>query len=303
MTRRYHILDVFADTALEGNPLAVVLDSEGLDDGRMQAIAAEFNLSETVFVMPPENPAHTARVRIFTPKNELPFAGHPTVGTAVLLAVQKFNGANTAEEAIIVLEEKVGPIRCGVRLKPGTAPFAEFDAPGLAAPAGDPAPVDRLAAALSLAPNEIGFENHKPSRFSAGVPYTFVPVRDLDVIARAMIARQYWEEAFALDSHAAAYLYCRETVQGSSSFHARMFAPLVIAGEDPATGSAAAAFPGVVAAFDRPPDGMNRWIIEQGFEMKRPSLIHLEAETAAGKVRTTRIGGHAVLVMSGSLEA
>ncbi|MGE3626114.1 MAG: PhzF family phenazine biosynthesis protein [Hyphomicrobiales bacterium] len=303
MQRRYHVLDVFTGTVLEGNPLAVVLDTEGLDTARMQAIAAEFNLSETVFVMPPENPAHTARIRIFTPANELPFAGHPTVGTAVLLAMQRNNGGSGAEDAIVVLEENVGPVRCGVRLKPGRAPFAEFDAPRLPEAAGEPAPVDRLAAALCLAPNEIGFENHKPTRFTAGAPYTFVPVRNLSVMARADVARQYWQEAFGQDAHAAAYLYCRETASSSAAFHARMFAPLVIAREDPATGSAVAAFAGVAARFDTPPDGLNTWLIEQGFEMGRPSLITLEADTKGGKLKAIRIGGHAVPVMSGNLDA
>ncbi|MEC9369255.1 MAG: PhzF family phenazine biosynthesis protein [Pseudomonadota bacterium] len=302
MSRRFHTLDVFADKALEGNPLAVVLDSEGLDGKRMQAIAGEFNLSETVFVMPPANPAHSAKIRIFTPSNELPFAGHPTVGTAILLATLKSNGKGSADDAIVVLEEAVGPVRCGVKLKPGKAPFAEFDAPRVAEPAGDPAPLDRLAAALCLAPNEIGFENHKPTRFTAGVPYTFVPVRDLKAMARADVARQYWQEAFGHDAHAAAFLYCRETVQANSDFHGRMFAPQVIAKEDPATGSAVAAFTGVALKFDAPPDGLNKWIIEQGFEMGRPSIIYLEAETKGGKLRTTRIGGHAVLLQSGTID-
>src|SRR5690242_1959316 len=113
MQRRYAILDVFTDQPLAGNPLAVVLDAEGLDDGQMRAIAAEFNLSETVFVLPPEEAHHTARVRIFTPSQELPFAGHPTVGTAVLLALRAVADGTGVEEAVIMLEEKVGPVRCG----------------------------------------------------------------------------------------------------------------------------------------------------------------------------------------------
>ena len=119
MPRRYAILDVFADRPLAGNPLAVVLDSEGLDDARMQAIAREFNLSETVFVSPAVNPVHSASVRIFTPSRELPFAGHPTVGTASLLAMRRVAGVSGRHEMVLVLEEKVGPVRCGVTVTSG----------------------------------------------------------------------------------------------------------------------------------------------------------------------------------------
>src|SRR5918998_25721 len=131
MQRRYVVLDVFTERALAGNALAVVLDAEGLDGAAMQAIAREFNLSETVFVLPPERPAHSARVRIFTPATELPFAGHPTVGTAICLAIERF-GKNGGQDAVLVLEEGVGPVRCGVKLS-GDSRFAQFDCPKLPA--------------------------------------------------------------------------------------------------------------------------------------------------------------------------
>ncbi len=147
--RRYQVFDVFTDTPLAGNPLAVVLDAEGLDIEAMQKIAREFNLSETVFVTPAENPAHTARARIFTPAVELPFAGHPTVGTAICLARQRF-GRSGEQDAVIVLEEGVGPVRCGVKLSEGSA-FAEFDCPRLPTRAGQAAEkADIAASAESL---------------------------------------------------------------------------------------------------------------------------------------------------------
>ena len=303
MGRVFYTLDVFTATPYAGNPLAVVTDTEGLDTERMQAIAREFNLSETVFVLPAENPAHTAKVRIFTPQAELPFAGHPTVGTAVLLATQKYAVGERPDDALVVLEEGVGPVRVGVRFETDAPTFAEFDVIKLPEPDGPAAPADRLAAALGLAPNEIGFENHKSVRFSAGVPFTFVPVRDLDAIGRAAVMSQHWGEAFSGDGHGAAFVYCRDTVHRNAAFHARMFAPEMIAGEDPATGAAAAAFPAVIRQFDTPPDGVHTAHLEQGYEMNRPSDIYLEFEVAAGNLRAIRVGGQAVQVMKGEIEA
>jgi len=301
MARRYAVLDVFTDTALAGNPLAVVRDAEGLSDERMQAIAREFNLSETVFVLPPSQPAHTARVRIFTPARELPFAGHPTVGTAILLAHDRFDAAGGEHEAVVVLEEQVGPVRCGVVLKPGEAGYAEFDVPRPPQPLSAPIERDAVAAALGLLPREVGFENHVPSGFEAGVPFVFVPVSNLDVIARAKPVPEVWGQAFGGERPGAAFVYCRDTVRHDAAFHARMFAPDMGIAEDPATGAAAAAFAGVVHRFDAPTDGRHELPIEQGVEMGRPSLIRMELEVATGAIHAVRIGGAAVKLAEGSL--
>jgi trans-2,3-dihydro-3-hydroxyanthranilate isomerase len=299
MSRRYAVLDVFADRPLAGNPLVVVLDADGLDDRRMQAIAAEFNLSETVFVAPPNNPMHGASVRIFTPARELPFAGHPTVGTAVLLGLDRTpSGGNT--EMMLVLEEKVGPVRCGISLRGPGAGHAVFDLPKLPERAGAAPAREALAAALGLTPSEIGFENHQPSTFTAGVAYAFVPVRDLAVIARAKPSYAAWQAAFGAN---AAYLYCREVAQSGHHFHARMFAAEIGIREDPATGGAVAALPGAIAEFDQPPGGSHRYVVEQGFEMGRPSLIGLEVDMNDGRVVAARIAGDAVVVARGALEA
>ncbi len=300
MPHNYAILDVFSDTALAGNPLAVVLDAGGLDEAAMQAVAREFNLSETVFVLPPENPVHSARIRIFTPAHELPFAGHPTVGTAVLLATRKASGAAAGNEMVLMLEETVGAVRCGVYVKGERAGHAIFDAPRL--PSAVPAEFDAeaIAVALGLLPAEIGFENHRPTAWSAGLPYVFVPVRDLDAIGRARPNAPAWASGFGSDA-AAVWLYCRETEAGERDFHARMFAPALGFGEDPATGSAAAAFAGVVRRFDGPPAGSHRYAIEQGFEMKRPSLITLEIDIEQGEIVAVRIGGDVVVVAEGTL--
>jgi trans-2,3-dihydro-3-hydroxyanthranilate isomerase len=294
----YHVLDVFTATPFQGNPLAVVLDADGLDARRMQLIAREFNLSETVFVLKPERTAHAARIRIFTPARELAFAGHPTVGTAALLAELRSTDAHRSGEALLVLEEEIGPVRVGVRLRAGTVPFAEFDAPRLPQEVGTPPPTDRLAAALGLRPAEIGFENHRPTMYTAGNAFAFIPIASLEAIAKARVAPQHWG---AMEGQGA-FLYCRETVHTGSAFHARMFAPDVGVAEDPATGSAAAAFAAVVHRFDALTDGVHKRIIEQGYEMGRASEIALSVSIERGRLESTRIGGHAVRVLEGRID-
>lgn len=301
MAYRYAILDVFTETPLAGNPLAVVPDAAGLDDARMQAIAAEFNLSETVFCFPPSRPVHSASIRIFTPRQELPFAGHPTVGTAIYLARARLNDGKGLAESVVILEEKVGPVRCGVFLKPdGERGHAIFDVPQVPRQLGANLDRELVAAALGLTPAEIGFENHQPTAFTAGAPYIYVPVRNLDVIARAGPVPGPWAAAIGAISHAM-YVYCRDTVGVGRQFHARCFAPTAGIAEDPATGGAAAAFPGVIKHFDAHPSGSHRFVIEQGFEMGRPSLIALEVDIEGSEVAAARIGGDAVVVAEGEL--
>jgi trans-2,3-dihydro-3-hydroxyanthranilate isomerase len=300
MERRYAIWDVFTSKPLTGNPLAVVLDAIGLSTEDMQAIAREFNLSETVFVLPPRLPSHTAYIRIFTPFTELQFAGHPTVGAAIQLASDRVSGAASDCDALIALEEDIGSIRVGVVGRRGQAPYAEFDVPKLPELAGAPAHDDRIAAALGLAPQEIGFANHRPSQYDAGTAFTFVPVRDLEAMRHAQIVSSHWDEAFG-GTAGKVFLYCRETIQHSASFHARMFAPGVGVPEDPATGSAAAAFSAAIHRFDQLPEGKSEFLIEQGIEMGRPAEIKLEVEVAQRQVKRVRIGGFACLVMRGKL--
>jgi trans-2,3-dihydro-3-hydroxyanthranilate isomerase len=300
MRLKFHTLDVFTTKRFGGNPLAVVLDADTLDTAAMQAVAREFNLSETVFVMKPDNPAHSAKVRIFTPAAELPFAGHPTVGTAILLAALRSPELGGGRSAIIALEEQIGVVRVGVRERPGEAHFAEFDAPKVPSDLGSVPSIEDIANAVGLIPSEIGFENHRPSRMSAGVGFNFVPVRSLGAIGRARPVAGRWDRAFP--DGAGAFLYCRETVHKTAQFHARMFAPAHGIAEDPATGSAAAAFAGVVARYDEPPGGEHRYTIEQGYEMGRPSIIQLSLVMNDTQLQTVRIGGHAVRVADGEIE-
>lgn len=296
-----HTLDVFTDRRFCGNPLAVVGDADALDSAQMQAIARELNLAETVFVLKPQNPAHSARVRIFTPGSELPFAGHPTIGTAILLAELRTPLVNGERDALIVLEQTIGTVRVGVRLRPGQPPFAEFDAPKLPEKATPPPARDRIADALGLLPREIGFENHTPQCLTAGNTFAFVPVTSLEALGRARVEQAYWRGVFPGSALTGVYLYTRECVHNGSSFHARMFAPHLGIAEDPATGSAAVGFAGIVHDFDGLTDGVHRRVIEQGHEMGRPSSIVLTLIVEGGRLETVRIGGSAVRVIDGTL--
>jgi trans-2,3-dihydro-3-hydroxyanthranilate isomerase len=296
MRRRYFTLDVFTTTRFAGNPLAVVLESAGLETDAMQAIAREFNLPETVFVYPPADPKHRAQLRIFTPGREIPFAGHPTVGTAVLLA--HLDGGDATRE--IVLEEQIGLVSCSVLPLHGGG-RASFDIPKLPKRLGPMPDLDKLAGALSLAPGDIGTGDYSAERWTAGNPMTFVPVKSLDAVARARPDMGRWSEAFGPNDPQAAYVFCHEVTNPKHSFHARMFAPGLGVFEDPATGSAAAAFAGPLAVGHR--DGKHGFTIEQGYEMNRPSLIHLSLTIQGGTLTGATVGGDAVLVSEGALEA
>lgn len=301
----YAVYDVFTGTALAGNPLAVVFEANRFSDAEMQAIAREFNLSETVFIRTPENPAHTAGVRIFTTARELPFAGHPTVGAAIALAERRLGDAVPANgiDLVKMLEEAIGPVRCAVKLNPGQPAFAEFDLPKLSRRLDVELEQADVGAALGLDPQEIGFENHRVSLWSAGVPFVMVPVHDLAAAAKAECNAAEWERIAPMGDGmlACAYVYCRGGVNHTAGFHARMFAPGDGVPEDPATGSAVAALSGAIHHYDGLLDGHHALVIEQGVEMGRPSLIHLHIDCAGGGVSRVRIGGQAVKVAEGRL--
>jgi trans-2,3-dihydro-3-hydroxyanthranilate isomerase len=293
MRRRFVTLDVFTGRRFAGNPLAVVLEPERLDATAMQAIAREFGHPETVFVFPPADPDHRARVRIFTPVRELSFAGHPTVGTAVLLGLR--DGRAAGRE--IVLEEGIGPVRCTLERGTEEGGSSRFAVPQLPAEAGPVPDAATIAAALALAPSELS--EPRPARWSAGNPFTFVAVAGLAAMARCRPDPASFDAAFG--ANGAAYVFCRETADPGHAFHARMFAPGMGIAEDPATGSAAAAFAGLLAP--RLPDGTHTLAIEQGYEMGRPSLIRLAVEVAARRLVSAAIGGEAVIVTEGTIEA
>lgn len=298
MARNYFTLDVFTDRILGGNPLAVVWDSEGLSTEAMQAIAGEFNLSETVFVLPAKDPNHRANIRIFTPRSELPFAGHPTVGSAVLIAMQ--DGIKEGECKSIILEEKVGPVPCRVECTDGRYE-AEFDLPKIPIRSSIKVSENQFAEALGLNPDQIGLPGHECSLCDGGVPFPMVPVRDLAAMAQIEVDEHKLNQFSQGDFAAEVYVYCRETVNAQSDFHVRLFAPALGIAEDPATGSAAAAFAAQIMSFEKPGEGTHRYILEQGIEMGRPSSITLQIVVENGTLKSGTIGGSAMMFSQGKL--
>lgn len=294
MARRFVVLDVFTDRTLSGNPLAVVLDTEGLDSNHMQAIAREFNLSETVFVLKPQEEESRARLRIFTINHELPFAGHPTVGAAVLLALR--DGVATSTD--FVLEENVGPVACHVAVKGERAGSATFTVPRIPEIV-DAAPMSRedCAQALGLDTSDIGFDDYGPVIASAGVPFVCVPLASRSALARISPSAARLISTFGGGADSV-YVFCRDE-DGEGDFRARMFAANMGIDEDPATGSAAAALAAVLLAGEKPGDGFQAFDILQGVEMGRPSLVRLGLQVAQGELTAVTIGGGAVIVSEG----
>ena len=299
MPRRFMTLDVFTGEAFAGNPLAVVLDAEGLETDGMQAIAREFNLSETVFVFPPTDTRQRADIRIFTPARELPFAGHPTVGTAVLLAALDQEGEPGA--IAFGLKEKVGIVPCAVEVESKVKGSARFRLPRLPFTWGDGKETADCAWALGLDPTEIGFDRHVPSRHSAGVAYDLVPVASLEALARSKPQGEAFDKIFGDSDHPSAYVYARIPDGEGLRFRARMFGPGMGIVEDPATGSAAAAFAGALMQCEPLGDGEHDIVIEQGVEMGRRSAISLQMTIKGGTLVSAEIGGSAVVVSRGEL--
>jgi trans-2,3-dihydro-3-hydroxyanthranilate isomerase len=294
MPLRYTTLDVFTDRPFGGNPLAVFCDQPELPTERMQTIAREFNLSETVFIVPPRDARALRRLRIFTPLKEMQFAGHPTIGGAHALVEAGIAG----ERDEFVLELEVGLVPIKVTRHAGTAPFLQLTAARVPETRGTAPSRAELARMLSLEEGEVIGE---AQAWSCGTPFLFVPVRDRATLARARPDATAWANALAGAWTAEAFVFCRDPELPGSHVRARMFAPELGVIEDPATGSAVAAFAGYLAAREPASTGTQRWIIEQGFEMGRPSLLHLEADTAAGQVTAVRVGGTAVKMSEGTL--
>jgi len=289
-------LDVFTNERFAGNSLAVVFDADALETAPMQAIAREFNHPETVFVQKPKTAGSTAQARIFTPAVELPFAGHPTVGTALALALRRGGGSD------IVLEEKIGLLKCRVQTEGNDHGRASFILPALPSEAGAAASREAIASALGLAADDIGFDQHQPSKWSVGITFTFVPLRNIDAVRRCRIDDAKWDAAFEAGGRSQAFVYSSETEDKTNSFHARMFAPKFGVREDPATGSAAAAFAGFCARSLSLGDGEHRFTIEQGFEMGRRSLIELSLTMRGGALASASVGGPALIVTEGMIE-
>jgi trans-2,3-dihydro-3-hydroxyanthranilate isomerase len=297
MQRRYITVDVFTDRAFGGNPLAVILDAGGLSTAQMQAIAIEFNYSETTFVLPPRDPANDAQVRIFTVNSEIPFAGHPNVGTACVLATQ------AAKPPVrLRFEEGAGLVPVEILQDAGRVVGAELTAPQ---------PLSKLtqfsaeqaAACISLSAADIRADRHPPRIFSVGLPFLMVELASREALRRARPDASAFARTFPCDGSDAVYLYTRDVPPGEKpcDLQARMFHPGASGpSEDPATGSATVAAAAMLADLSSERDGELKLRIGQGVDMGRPSLLLTRVRKENGVVVSAHVGGRCVQMMEGT---
>jgi trans-2,3-dihydro-3-hydroxyanthranilate isomerase len=296
MQRRYITVDVFTNRAFGGNPLAVILDAGGLSTAQMQAIASEFNYSETTFVLPPQGPAHDAQVRIFTVRSELPFAGHPNVGTAFVLATQAGK-----PPARLVFEEKAGLVPVEILIEGGKVAGAELTAPqGLKKLTQLTA--EQAAACASLSAADIRTDRHPPQIVSVGLPFLVAELASRDALRRARPDADAFARTLPCDGSDAVYLYTRDVATAEAcDLQARMFHPGSSGlSEDPATGSATAAAAALLADLSSDRDGELKLRIGQGVDMNRPSLLLTRVRKANGVVMSAHVGGACVQMMEGT---
>lgn len=301
MKYEFHTCDVFTDVRFGGNPLAVVLRADDLSGEQMQVIAREFNLSETVFVLTPNQSLHSARVRIFTPRIEMDFAGHPTVGCACLLAWLAHKGeANFVTE--MTLEENAGLVPVQV-VSEGCVLSAQLVAPDGAQIVGRNLDHALIASGLSLNLEDIGFEGHRPQAVSsAGTTRQFVPVKNLEALSRIQVAYPDYGTAETQAAARSTVAYTRGGVDEDSAFSMRNFGPANGNPEDPATGSAVTMLPEQIAEFENLGDGAHAWCVEQGYDMGRPSKLFLEADRQDGTFTEIRVAGGVVFISKGEIE-
>jgi trans-2,3-dihydro-3-hydroxyanthranilate isomerase len=300
MKLEFATVDVFTDRPFGGNPLAVVTNAQGLAPAQMQAIAAEFNLAETTFVLPPRDAAHTAEVRIFTPKAELPFAGHPNVGTGFVLARagQSYGRPVTGDR--LVFEEKAGLVPIDLTREAGLVVAARLAAPQPLT-LGEEIAAQVVADCCGLAVDQIETRNHRPVIASCGVGFVFAEVTSRAALAQAAVRTDVLARHVPMERAIGIHLYVAAREQGVE-IQSRMFAPLFGVPEDPATGSANVALIGLLARLRPEPDLVLSRVIGQGFDMGRPSILNASAEKKAGTVSATYIGGRCVPMLKGTID-
>jgi trans-2,3-dihydro-3-hydroxyanthranilate isomerase len=298
MQVKFVTVDVFTNRQFGGNPLAVVADATGLSTQQMQSIAAEFNLAETTFVLPPEKAKHTAKVRIFTPRAELPFAGHPNVGTAFVLARNGESHGRPVKGDVLVFEEIAGLVSIALLKEASTIIGARLTAPQ-ALTIGDEIACSIIADACGISPADIQTDNHQPCIASCGMPLVMVELKDLRALAAAQPRADVFTQHLPMTRATGIHLYVHID---RNDIQSRMFAPLAGVPEDPATGSANVALIGLLAQLSPEPDLRLRKTIAQGIEMGRPSRLEALAEKSAGKVLRTHIGGTCVPMMQGVID-
>jgi trans-2,3-dihydro-3-hydroxyanthranilate isomerase len=292
-------VDVFTDRKFGGNQLAVVPDAAMLNSRQMQAIATEFNLAETTFVLPPQNPSHTAEVRIFTPRAELPFAGHPNIGTGYVLAKESKRRGRAVSDPMI-FEEKAGLVRLSL-MKEGTSVVGARLAPPQSLARGADIEAAIIAAACSLAASDIETANHSPCIASCGIPFAFAELNIRPALAAAQPRPELFTKELQADRVTGILLYVKERSSGFD-LEVRMFAPLYGIPEDAASGSANVALAGLLASLRPEGDLKLHLRIGQGIDMGRPSLLEAGAEKRNGTITALSIGGRCVPMMRGVLE-
>jgi trans-2,3-dihydro-3-hydroxyanthranilate isomerase len=291
-------LDVFTSSPFGGNQLAVFPDATGIPEDALIHITREFNFAEVTFCYPPADAAHTKRVRIFTPAREIPFAGHPTVGTAIALVALGQAGAPSGGELKLVLEEGVGPIPVTVRIAAGVPAFAQFTTARRAEVGPATPSAGAISEVLMIDPDDVLMTPLAPQNVSCGLPFLMVPLRSVDAVSRSRVRVEKWEQILKSAWAPDIFVFAKD---GDSHYHARMYGPGVNVPEDPATGSANACLAGYLGARAAQQDGTLVWTVDQGVEMGRPSRIEIEADKSAGAVTAIRVGGNAVMMTEGSL--
>jgi trans-2,3-dihydro-3-hydroxyanthranilate isomerase len=300
MKVEFTTVDVFTGARFGGNPLAVVTDAQGLASGQMQSIAAEFNLAETTFVLPPKDATNTAEVRIFTPKAELPFAGHPNVGTAFVLARAGRSYGRAVAGDRLVFEEKAGLVRMDLTRENGVVVATRLAAP-VPLSIGEEIAPEIVAEACSLEPADIKLAGHQPCIASCGIPLVFAELQSRALLARAAVRTDVLARHLPMERAVGIHLYVAAREHGVE-IQSRMFAPLVGVPEDPATGGANVALIGLLAHHRPEADLVLARTIGQGFDMGRPSVLEASAEKKAGTVTATYIGGRCVPMMKGTID-
>ena len=300
MRLSFQTVDVFTATRFVGNPLAVVLDAGGLSSEQMQAIAAEFNLAETTFVRPPKDDAHTAAVRIFTPRSELPFAGHPNVGTAFVLARAGQSCGRAIRGNRIIFEETAGLVPIEILSEGGIVTGAKLAAPQLLS-IGNEIAGELIAAACGISLSDIETVHHRPCIVSCGTPFILAELKNRAALAAAQPNGDVFRRDVSQYPAVSIMIYTR-VEEADIDIRARMFAPHLNIPEDPATGAANVALIGLLARLRPEANLFLSKTIAQGVEMGRPSLLKAEADKKDGTVTATYIGGRCVPVMSGIIE-
>jgi trans-2,3-dihydro-3-hydroxyanthranilate isomerase len=299
MRFQYYICDVFTDTRFGGNQLAVLPFAEGLATEQMQQITREFNFAESTFVLPPKS-GHTRQVRIFTPAKEIPFAGHPNVGTAFTLATTGGFG-EVRDSTTVTFEEKAGVVPIRIERRNGRL-FCELTAPEKLS-IGTKVPVESVATAVSLTPDDFVTQTHPPQVASVGLPFIMVQLKDRAALKRARINTGAFDTLAAAGVIPDVHMYVRMAKDDDDfDIHVRMFAPLDGVPEDPATGSANCALAAMLTHYDPAPSGTFRYRISQGVEIGRPSVLEARMEKRDGALVSAHIGGGSVLVSEGWIE-